>query len=124
MKKKEKPKYNTVQNIGWMVKMAWNSSRRVLLFCVLTAVLEVLLNLVQLYLAPEVREQGLGVQLLGQAVSEYRPLGKEKLQLRCAPENRLAHRFYERYGFLKVGEETGSRGRLDVMEKYIGYGLG
>lgn len=52
MKKKEKPKYNTVQNIGWMVKMAWNSSRRVLLFCVLTAVLEVLLNLVQLYLAP------------------------------------------------------------------------
>ena len=76
------------------------------------------------YLAPEVREQGLGVQLLGQAVSEYRPLGKEKLQLRCAPENRLAHRFYERYGFLKVGEETGSRGRLDVMEKYIGYGLG
>ena len=54
MKKKEKPKYNTVQNIGWMVKMAWNSSRRVLLFCVLTAVLEVLLNLVQLYLAPEV----------------------------------------------------------------------
>lgn len=54
MKKKEKPKYNTVQNIGWMVKMAWSSSRRVLIFCVLTAVLEVLLNLVQLYLAPEV----------------------------------------------------------------------
>ena len=54
MKKKEKPKFNTVQNIGWMVKTAWNSRRRVLLFCVLTAVLEVLLNLVQLYLAPEV----------------------------------------------------------------------
>ena len=52
--KKEKPKYNTVQNISWMVKIAWNNRRRVLLFCVLTAVLEVLLNLTQLYIAPEV----------------------------------------------------------------------
>ena len=54
MKVKEKPKYNTVQNISWMVKIAWNNRRRVLLFCVLTAVLEVLLNLTQLYIAPEV----------------------------------------------------------------------
>lgn len=54
MKNKEKPKYNTVQNISWMVKIAWNNRRRVLLFCVLTAVLEVLLNLTQLYIAPEV----------------------------------------------------------------------
>ena len=54
MKVKEKPKYNTVQNIGWMVKIAWNSRKRVLLFCVLTAMLEVLLNLTQLYIAPEV----------------------------------------------------------------------
>lgn len=52
--KKGKPKYNTVQNISWMVKIAWNNRRRVLLFCVLTAVLEVLLNLTQLYIAPEV----------------------------------------------------------------------
>lgn len=55
MKVKEKPKYNTLQNIGWMVKVAWNRKRkRVLLFCILTAVLEVLLNLAQLYIAPEI----------------------------------------------------------------------
>ena len=52
--KKEKPKYNTVQNISWMVNIAWKNRKRVLLFCVLTAVLEVLLNLTQLYIAPEV----------------------------------------------------------------------
>lgn len=51
---KEKPKYNTVQNIAWMVKIAWNKRKRVLLFVVLTASLEVLLNLTQLYIAPEV----------------------------------------------------------------------
>lgn len=37
-----------------MVKIAWNSRKRVLLFCVLTAFLEVLLNLTQLSIAPEI----------------------------------------------------------------------
>lgn len=54
MKTKEKPKYNTLQNVGWMVSIAWKNSKQALLFCLLTAVLEVLLNLVQLYIAPEV----------------------------------------------------------------------
>lgn len=54
MKMKEKPKYNTLQNVCWMIRTAWNRSKSVLLFCVLTAVLEVLLNLTQLYIAPEV----------------------------------------------------------------------
>ena len=54
MKVKEKPKYNTVQNVCWMVKIAWETRKRVLLFCVLTATLEVLLNLTQLYIAPKV----------------------------------------------------------------------
>lgn len=40
-----------------MVNVAWNSRKRVLLFCVLTAMLEVLLNLTQLYIAPEVLSQ-------------------------------------------------------------------
>lgn len=53
-KQKEKPKYHIFQNIGWMVKMAWKNEKRVLLFCVLTAVLRVLLQLIQLYIAPEV----------------------------------------------------------------------
>lgn len=37
-----------------MVQTAWENRKRVLLFCVLTAVLEVFLNLIQLYIAPEV----------------------------------------------------------------------
>ena len=54
MKVKDKPKYNTFQNVAWMIKIAWGSKKRVLLFCILTAVLEVLFNLTQLYIAPEV----------------------------------------------------------------------
>jgi probable phosphoglycerate mutase len=75
------------------------------------------------YLTPETRTQGLGVQLLGQAVSTYRPLGREFLRLRCAPENIRARRFYERYGFQKIGQEPGGIGTLDLLEKFIGYGL-
>ena len=51
---KTKPKYNVFQNVGWMVKIAWKTRKRVLLFCVLTAVLEILYNLAQLYIAPEI----------------------------------------------------------------------
>lgn len=54
MKEKEKPKFNTFQNISWMLKMAWSNRKRVILFCVLTAFLEVMLNLTQLHIAPEV----------------------------------------------------------------------
>ncbi len=54
MKKKDKPKYNVLQNVRWMCKLAWESRKRVLLFCVLAASLQVLLNLLELYIAPEV----------------------------------------------------------------------
>lgn len=74
-----------------------------------------------LYLLPELRCMGLGVQLLGQAVSTYRPLGRKYLRLRCAPDNDPAQRFYKRHGFKKIGEDPGSRVPLDIMEKYIGY---
>ncbi|MGN0968293.1 MAG: GNAT family N-acetyltransferase [Oscillospiraceae bacterium] len=73
------------------------------------------------YMLPECRKRGLGVQLLGQAVSTYRPLGRKYLRLRCAPDNYVAQRFYQRYGFKKIGEDPGSRVPLDIMEKYIGY---
>lgn len=74
------------------------------------------------YMTPELRSRGLGVQLLGQAVSTFRPLGRDRLRLRCAPENEVGQRFYRRHGFHKVGEEPGGLGTLDVLEKYIGYG--
>jgi ATP-binding cassette subfamily B protein len=54
---KARAKYSVLQNVGWMVKIAWQSGKRVLVFCVLTALLEVLLNLLQLYVAPEVLSQ-------------------------------------------------------------------
>lgn len=73
------------------------------------------------YMMPEARFQGLGVQLLGQAVSTFRPLGRDRLRLRCAPENGVGQRFYRRYGFCKIGQEPGGLGSLDVLEKYIGY---
>ena len=73
------------------------------------------------YMTPEHREHSLGVQLIGQAVSIFRPLGRDKLRLRCAPYNDRAQHFYAKYGFKKIGEETGSRVPLDILEKYIGY---
>ena len=73
------------------------------------------------YMLPEYRKMGLGVQLLGQAISVYRPMGRKYLRLRCAPDNYIAQRFYKRYGFRKIGEDPGSRVPLDIMEKYIGY---
>lgn len=71
-------------------------------------------------MTPEVRDHGLGVQLLGQAVSTYRDMGRQYLRLRCAPENEQAQTFYKKYGFYKIGEEPGGLGTLDTLEKYIG----
>ena len=74
-----------------------------------------------LYLEPDYTKRGLGVQLLGQAVSTYRPLGRKYLRLRCAPDNEVAQRFYKKYGFQRIGAAPGSRVPLDLLEKYIGY---
>lgn len=51
---KTKPKYNIAQNVAWMIGIAWKTRKRVLLFCLLTAALEVVYNLAQLYIAPEI----------------------------------------------------------------------
>ena len=72
------------------------------------------------YVEPSIRDHGLGVQLIGQAVSSFRALGRKYLRLRCAPENTYAQHFYQKYGFYKVGEEPGGIGSLDTLEKYIG----
>lgn len=68
---------------------------------------------------PPYRSRGFGVQMLGQAVSTYRKLGRKRLLLRCAPENQRAKAFYHRNEFHKIGEEIGGTGVLDTMEKYI-----
>ena len=64
-----------------------------------------------LYLVPSHRRQGLGIQLIGQAVSFFRPRGRTCLQLRVSPENRSALAFYQRYGFRQLpGTPEGPHG--------------
>lgn len=74
-----------------------------------------------LYLTPEQRHKGVGVQLIGKSVSLYRPLGRDRLQLTCSETNTSALSFYEKYGFRRTGSTNGVHGALYEMEKYIGY---
>jgi probable phosphoglycerate mutase len=76
-----------------------------------------------LYIRPDYRSNGFGVQLLGQAVYTFRSMGRDRLRLRCAPENNRAKQFYQRHGFCKIGEEPGGIDHLDTMELYIGIEL-
>jgi len=76
------------------------------------------------YMTPKCRKQGLGVQLLGQAISVYRPLGRRLLRLRCAPSNGVAQRFYRRYGFRKTGTDPSSPVELEFLDKGISYEQG
>lgn len=68
------------------------------------------------YLRPDYRRRGIGGQLLGQAVSVYRSMGRNRLRLLCGPGNEPAQRFYRRYGFVKNGQAPGALGPLDVLE--------
>lgn len=69
------------------------------------------------YLCPPYRGQGLGVQLLGEAISICRPLGRTRLRLRCSPANEYAKRFYRANGFVYIGPARDSRVPLDLLEK-------
>ena len=73
------------------------------------------------YMTPQGRKHGMGIQLLGEAVSCFRGRGRDKLRLRCAPENTIAQKFYQDHGFVKIGEDPTSPVPLDILEKYIGY---
>ena len=64
------------------------------------------------------RSRGLGIQLLGQAVQYYRPLGRKKLRLKLRKENDAAARFFADYGFRASGSSSDGR---EVWEKDIGY---
>ena len=70
-----------------------------------------------LSILPEDRGRGLGVQLIGQAVSLWRNSGRDRLRLHCPPDNERARRFFERYGFKRIRREKGQ----DLLEKYIGF---
>lgn len=65
------------------------------------------------------RKHGLGIQLLGQAISTFRKMGRTRLRLRCAPENETAYRFYCRHGFRKIGMAQNTEVPLYLMEREI-----
>lgn len=72
-----------------------------------------------IYLREPFRHKGLGIQLIGHAVSFYRKRGRNRLQLSVAPTNENAIAFYEKYGFRAVGKSKGRYGKLILMEKNI-----
>lgn len=72
-----------------------------------------------LYLREAFRHKGLGIQLVGHAVSFYRRLGRTKLQLSVAHTNEKAIAFYHKFGFYEAGKTPGRFGKLILMEKNI-----
>ena len=71
------------------------------------------------YVEPEYRQLGYGVQLLGQAVMYYRPLGREALCVSLPESSETALRFFADYGFRPTGEIT-AEGET-VLEKDIAF---
>ena len=57
MKDKNKPKYSMWQSICFMLRYAWKYCKQVLFLCLVLPVLELMLNLTQLYIAPIVLKQ-------------------------------------------------------------------
>lgn len=92
------------RNIKWMIDIAYKNCKRVLLFCVLTATLEVLLNLIQLYIAPGIIkcvEQKVSIKMLLMTILAYT----------------LALFFIN--GFKKYIEENTLFSRIEVRTKII-----
>lgn len=92
------------RNIKWMIDIAYKNCKRVLLFCVLTATLEVLLNLTQLYIAPGIIkcvEQKVSIKMLLMTILAYT----------------LALFFIN--GFKKYIEENTLFSRIEVRTKII-----
>ena len=72
-----------------------------------------------LFLEKDFRHQGLGVQLLGQAHSYYKALGRKYLRLCVADTNDDARSFYARWGFREESREEGMFGDILILTKDI-----
>ena len=72
-------------------------------------------------MSPSFRKRGAGIQLVGEAVSRFRRLGRRSIRLRCAVENETAQNFYRRCGFQKIGTDEKAPVALDVLELPIGF---
>ncbi|NLA86964.1 MAG: GNAT family N-acetyltransferase [Clostridiales bacterium] len=72
-----------------------------------------------LYMVNEHRRTGIAVQLLGQAVSVFRSLEREKIRISVSERNEQTLGFCKKYGFNKTGEYDGIGGRHFVLEMDI-----
>lgn len=57
MRTKEKPKYSVIQNIRYAARLAWKHSRLLLFLPAVSAMLNLVTNLVQLYIAPVILQK-------------------------------------------------------------------
>ncbi len=73
-----------------------------------------------LYLLPDYRRRGLGIQLLARAITRSRALGYRSLRLCAAESNRGALAFYRHWGFRKIGVEQGALCPVYELEKKLG----
>ena len=69
------------------------------------------------YIKQQLRNMGLGTQLIGRAITNYEMLGREKIRLHVSSKNVNAVRFYENLGFTVLGSEPGAGAPLYLMEK-------
>lgn len=72
-----------------------------------------------LFLEKDFRDRGLGIQLIGQAESYYRALGRKYLRLCVADTNETARRFYARWGFREAGRDQGTLGEIFILTREI-----
>ena len=70
-----------------------------------------------LYLVPEYRHRGYGIQLLARTMAAYAEMGRKALRLTVAEENTAALKFYKRHGFEVLSRQAGG---LLLMEKKLG----
>ncbi len=73
-----------------------------------------------IYLNPQYRSKGYGIQLLARCISKYSFMGRKKLMLHVADDNKPALAFYEKYGFKTVSAENTGTGKLYLMEYDLG----
>ena len=72
----------------------------------------------RIYVAPESRGRSVGSRLMDWCLESARRLGGDVLWLGVWEHNIAAHRFYERYGFERVGEhafQLGSDTQIDSL---------
>ena len=72
-----------------------------------------------LYLKPEYRGRGCGVQLIGRAIFLYDKLGRHSLRLHVAEDNKAAVDFYQKNGFQLLSWEDTAAGRQLLMERTL-----